>query len=130
MRVLSAVAKVALVVGTVGSVGLMLRVGGHKTSGILLLLLFGVWVIAPFVGLAWIGQIARHWPERSQAMLCGLTLAIAVSSLAIYGEAAFGPPQPKPADGSSWLVAGDCGFCGGGSDWFETRARIGDCGIA
>ena len=97
MRVLSAVAKVALVVGTVGSVGLMLRVGGHKTSGILLLLLFGVWVIAPFVGLAWIGQIARHWPERSQAMLCGLTLASAVSSLAIYGEAAFGPPQPKPA---------------------------------
>src|SRR5439155_13037577 len=45
------VALIAALVGAVGSVGLLLQVGRRKHSPPLLLALFAIWVLSPFVAL-------------------------------------------------------------------------------
>lgn len=61
------------------------------------MVLFAIWVLAPFATLAWAGVAAKRWSVFTQAMLYGLTLVLALGSLAIYGKVAFGPPRPQPA---------------------------------
>jgi len=48
--VLRAAALIALLVGAVGSVGLMLHAGRRKDSPRLLLALFAIWVLSPLCG--------------------------------------------------------------------------------
>ena len=74
----------------------MLRVG-RRNSSILLMVLFAVWVLAPFVALAVAHVISKRWSVLRQATLHGLMLILAMGSLAIYGNVAFGPPRPQPA---------------------------------
>ncbi len=50
LKVLRAAALIALLVGAVGSVGLMLR-EGHRNPSRLLIVLFTFWVLSPFMAL-------------------------------------------------------------------------------
>ncbi len=106
---LRAVALSAALVGAAGSFGMMLRVGRRNPS-LLLLLLFTVWVLSPFVSLIWANAVPKSWPALKQAMLHGMTLVIALASLAVYGLVAFGPHRAQPAAAfllvplASWLV--------------------------
>jgi hypothetical protein len=86
---------VALVVGAAGSMVCMLRVG-HR-SGFILLALFTVWVLSPFVALVLADIVSRGWSVRTRATLYSLMWVFTLGSLAIYGTVAFGPPRPKPA---------------------------------
>ena len=79
-RVLRTAALAALLVGAAGSLALMLYAGRRNQSRILVIL-FALWVLAPFAALAWANFRGR---------LHALTLGVAAVSLAIYGAVASG----------------------------------------
>lgn len=75
-------ALIALVLGTVGTVGLFLRAGQRTPR--LLLVLMGIWVLAPFAALAGASRISTRWSTLTRGTLHAVTLAVALGSLAIY----------------------------------------------
>ncbi len=75
-------ARVALMVGAIGSLALMFI---HGRPSVFLLILFTGWVLAPFIGLAWADRLATGWPASSRATLYYLMLLVSVASLAAYG---------------------------------------------
>lgn len=75
--------KVTSLVGAAGALGLMFY--GRQNTPKILLAIFAVWVLAPFVGL-----LALRVSMAGTAVITAVTLAI-------YGYAAFGPPLAKPA---------------------------------
>jgi hypothetical protein len=83
------VAAIIAVAGAVCSLVLMLRVG-HRNNSLLLMTLFAIWVLSPFVALL----VASLALKRSPLIL---SLILALGSLIVYGDVAFGPPWAKPA---------------------------------
>jgi hypothetical protein len=94
-------ALVAAVVGAVGSIAFILRVG-QRNKSIVLVALFVIWDVAPFVGLLLAHRASRLWASSARAAVYWVTLVVTLASLAIYGVVALGPPRPKPA--SSFLI--------------------------
>ena len=95
MRLLRALALIAVLAGAVGSVYFMLRVG-HNQKSILLLALFFGWDVAPFAALGW-AIVSRRWLPAGQVMVYITALVVAVVSLFVYYRVAYGPPIPQPA---------------------------------
>jgi hypothetical protein len=91
--VLRAAAMIAVVAGAVGSVGLMLRAGQRTPR--FLLVLFVIWVLSPFVVLAWANIVSRRWSVLTRATLYCVTLVLTLGSLAIYGNLV-SPPAGSP----------------------------------
>jgi hypothetical protein len=85
-----------VVVGATGSIGLMLHVGRANPSRTLLVL-FAIWVLSPFVGLALAASGSQPWLVAAREGVHVVMLIVALGSLAIYGRVAFGPPRPRPA---------------------------------
>jgi hypothetical protein len=102
-------ALIAVLAGAGGSLGLMLRVG-HRNNSRVLLVLFGIWVLSPFIALALADMVPKRWPVLTRAALYGMMLVLTLGSLAVYGDVAFGPPRAKPAFAflivplASWLL--------------------------
>jgi hypothetical protein len=97
LSVLRSVALIALLVGALGSVGLTLLAGRRKGSPLLLLGLFAIWVLSPFVALAWVNMVSKRWSVIIQATLYSTMLVLTLSSLAIYADVALGPLRVKTA---------------------------------
>jgi len=93
---LSGAALLLPVIGAVGSVGLMLRVG-HRNDSRILLALFAIWVLSPFVALVLANLISKRWSVLTRATLHGVMLILTVGSLAIYGNTLSAPPGSKLA---------------------------------
>lgn len=110
LRVLRAAALIALLVGTVGSVGLMLHAGRRKDAPPLLLALFALWVLSPFVALVLANIVSKGWSVITRATLHCMMLVLTLGSLAIYGDVALGRPGPKTTfvfvitPPASWLL--------------------------
>jgi hypothetical protein len=83
LGVLRGAALIAVVAGAGGSVGLMLRAG--RRTPWLLLVLFVIWVLSPFVGLAWANMVSKRWSVLTRATLYCVTLVLTLGSLPIYG---------------------------------------------
>jgi hypothetical protein len=83
LGVLHAVALGAVVAGAAGSVGLMLR--ASRRTPRLLLVLFVIWVLSPFVALAWVAVASKRWSVPTRATLYCVALVLTLGSLAIYG---------------------------------------------
>jgi hypothetical protein len=72
------------------------------------MLLFTGWVLAPFVGLAWVEKRARGWPPAAQRVIHLVMLVVSVGSVTVYtydvvtgyGRAVFFVAVPIAA----WLV--------------------------
>jgi hypothetical protein len=96
LGVLRAVALIAAVVGAASSVGLMLHAGRRNPSR-LLLVLFAMWVLSPFVVLLWANVISKGWSVATRATLYSVMLFLTLGTLAIYGIVALGPPRAKTA---------------------------------
>jgi hypothetical protein len=102
---------IAVLVGAVGSIGLMLHAGRNNPSR-LLLVLFALWVLSPFIALVLANMASKRWSVLTRATLYTVMLVLTVGSLAIYGDVALGPPRPKPAfvfvvvPPASWLLIG------------------------
>ena len=93
---LRVVAVIAVVAGAVGSAGFMLRVGQRNNSKILLAL-FTIWVLSPFVAVIGADVVSKRWAVITRATLYGVMLVLTLGSVAIYGDVALGPPRAKPA---------------------------------
>ena len=89
-------ARVAAVVGAVGSMALMLY-AGRANQHILVTVLFVFWVLAPFVALAWADRMSVRWSVVTRTALQWMTLAITVGSLAIYLLRVLRPPRTTGA---------------------------------
>jgi hypothetical protein len=95
LELLRAAALVAVVIGAVGSVSLMMRVG-HRNPSRLLLALFLIWDVSPFVGLVLAVMVSKRWSVITRATLYGLMLIVTLGSLALYGDVVL-RPRPQPA---------------------------------
>jgi lysylphosphatidylglycerol synthetase-like protein (DUF2156 family) len=96
LGLLRAVALTAVVAGAGGSVGLMLWIGRRNPSR-LLLVLFAVWVVAPFIALLLANTFSKRWSVITRATLYSVMLVLTLSSLAIYGNVVLRPPRSTPA---------------------------------
>jgi hypothetical protein len=109
LGVLRAAALMAVPAGAVGSVGLTLWAGRHNSSRILLVL-FALWVLSPFMALVLANAVSKRWSVLTRATLHSVMLLLALGSLAIYGDVALGPPRAKTAfffvvvPPASWLI--------------------------
>src|SRR6267378_2316543 len=92
---LRAVALIAVVVGAVGSVGLILWVGRGNPSRVLLGL-FVIWDLSPFIGLLLAEMVSKRCSFITRATLNIVMLIVALSSLALYGDVVL-RPRPQPA---------------------------------
>jgi hypothetical protein len=88
---LRAAALIAVLAGAAGSVGLMLHAGRHNDSQILLVL-FALWVLSPFMALVLAHVVSKRWSVLTRATLYSVMLVLTLGSLAIYGDVALGPP--------------------------------------
>jgi hypothetical protein len=106
---LHSAALIALLAGAVGSFGLMLFAGRRNPSRILMLIM-AVWVLAPFMALAWANLISKRWSVLTRATLYSVILVLALASLAVYGIGALRPPKAHAAfvfvvvPPASWLL--------------------------
>ncbi len=109
MNMLRAAALIAVPAGAVGSVGLMLHAGRRNDSRILLAL-FALWVLSPFMALVLANLVSKLWSVHTRATLYSVMLVLTLGSLAIYGDVALGPPRAKTAfvfvvvPPASWLL--------------------------
>ena len=97
------------VAGAVGSVVLTLLAGRHNHS-IILLLLFAMWVLAPFLALVYANTVSPRWSVLVRRMLFCATLVVTLGSLAIYANMLTAPPGSKIAvpfvvvPAASWIL--------------------------
>ena len=96
MARLRVAALTSMVVGAIGSVVLMLYAGRRNPSS-LLIFLFVIWVLSPFLLLALADIISQRWSRLTRLSLYRVTLVLTLSSLAIYAHRALGPPRPQAA---------------------------------
>jgi hypothetical protein len=100
---------IAVVAGAAGSLALMLHAGRRNNSRILLVL-FTIWVLSPFVALVVADVVSKRWSVLTRAAPHSVMLVLTFGSLAIYGDVALGPPRAKTAFAfvvvppASWLL--------------------------
>ncbi len=94
VNVLRSVAVVAMLVGAAGSITLMLHAGRRQQSRVLMLL-FGAWVLSPFVAALVSSSISKRWAVVTRTKLYTATVVLTLFSLAIYGSVAFGYAKAK-----------------------------------
>ena len=95
LRLLHAMALAAVVIGAAGSVGLMIWVG-HRNPSLLLLGLFVIWDLSPFIGLVLADMASKRWSVITRATLHSVMLILTLGSLAFYGDVVL-RPRPQPA---------------------------------
>ena len=68
---------------------MMLHAGRHQQSGILKLL-FGIWVLAPFIGCLIADSVSKRWTVATRLAVYVSMMVLTLGSLAVYGAVAFG----------------------------------------
>jgi hypothetical protein len=107
--VLRAIALVVLLVATLASLALTVD-AGRRNSSMLLVTLFALWVVSPFVGAVLANSISKHWETSARTTLYMVMLIFSLGSVAIYANVVFGPPRPQPAfyflmtPAASWVL--------------------------
>jgi hypothetical protein len=109
VSLLRAAALIAIPIGAAGSVALFFRAADHPPP--ILVVLFIAWLISPFALLGWMHVAAKRWAASTQTALHGVTLVIALASLAIYANVIAvtrtGAPKAAPfvvVAPASWLL--------------------------
>jgi hypothetical protein len=79
--------------GALASFGLMLSVGHYQFN--VLMLLFTIWDLSPFLALILVDAVSKHWAVFHRAALYTVMLIVAVASVTIYGSVVLrAPAQP------------------------------------
>jgi len=89
-------ALAAAAIGGAGSVALLLQSGRRNSELILLVAMFSVWVLSPFLVLFRTILKADRLTDTVQNALYGLTIVLAVASLAIYSRLIDVKPAGSP----------------------------------
>jgi hypothetical protein len=92
---LRSAAWIAVVIGAIGSIGLLRHAQQHPPP--LLVVLFVVWVAAPFAALAVANLFSPRWPRNVRVTLYVATLLVTVASLGIYYDDNVAHRTAKPA---------------------------------
>lgn len=61
-------ALIAAPAGAAGSAGWMLR-AGHRSDSRILLAVFGIWVLSPFMALVLASVVSKRWPVLTRVSL-------------------------------------------------------------
>jgi hypothetical protein len=96
MSTLRIAARVAVLIGAVGSVGLTLYAGRQNPSS-LLMVAFAIWVLSPFVLIILLDSASPRWPSLFRPALHGATLAVTLISLVAYTARVVRPPRAQAA---------------------------------
>jgi hypothetical protein len=102
-------ALVALIVGAFGSIGLLLHAKRHPPP--LLVVLFVIWVLSPFVILVAAYVKSKRWAPSTQRTLYAVTVLVSVVSVAVYADDAVSHRTTHPAfvyvavPPASWLFS-------------------------
>ena len=92
---LRAAALIAMLIGAVGSLGLMFH-AGERTPRFLLVLFF-FWVLGPFAAFLLADRVSKRWPASVRSALYTMMLVVTLGSLAVYGDDARGHRRPQAA---------------------------------
>ena len=90
------VALIAAIVGGAGSVTFLLQAGRRNSSLVLLVALFSLWVLSPFVALLWGILRSDRFTETVRSTLYRLAIGVALVSLAIYSRVIDLKPAGSP----------------------------------
>ena len=82
-------AMIGLTIGAITSFALMLH-ASHRQRSMILVLLFGAWVLSPFFGLGYAQLRSNRWLRSPRVALDALTLLVVIGCRAIYAVVAFG----------------------------------------
>jgi uncharacterized membrane protein YhaH (DUF805 family) len=93
LDVVRLVALIVVAAGAAGSIYLMIHASQHPPP--FLLALFVIWVVSPFVLLAWANLVSKRWSGATRVALYVVTFVITLASLAIYGNLVM-PPAGSP----------------------------------
>jgi hypothetical protein len=94
LDVLRSVALILVAVSAVASFALMLHVGQYRLS--ILMFLFAVWDVSPFVGLLAAGMVSKRWSLLMRRALYCVMVFVAGASVIIYGRVVVNHPR-QPA---------------------------------
>jgi uncharacterized membrane protein len=95
LDLLRIIALVLLLAGAGASLGLTLY-AGRKNNSIILIVLFAMWVLSPFVALILANMISKSWHTLTRVTLYCLILIVTLGSLFGY-SGVLSPPGAKPA---------------------------------
>jgi len=95
LNILRVAALLAVLVGAVGSLGLMFNAGRNQKS-VILMALFTIWVLSPFVGIFVADKFSNRWTALTRVSFYCLILVLTIVSLAAY-SGAFSSPETKNA---------------------------------
>ena len=95
LGILRITALIVVISGALGSVGFTLHTGRNNPS-VLLILLFVVWVLSPFVALLVAYVISNRWPVITRVAFYSLMIVLTIGSLVSYAGL-FSPSGTKPA---------------------------------
>ncbi len=85
---------ITVIAGAVASLGLMLYASRFNKSPILVLV-FAVWVLSPFVATLWASTVSHRWSAPARAALNAVMVVLALGSVFIYGAVASGQIRAK-----------------------------------
>lgn len=95
-RALHDLAVASTIIGGPLALALMLFVGKHNPSA-LLLSLFSVWVLLPFAMLLGAHTRAKAWPASTRTTLHLLMVSIPIVTVSVYANVALGPASTRHA---------------------------------
>ncbi len=101
-------ALIVVLAGAGGSIGLWFYVSRHPP--LLIVVLFVIWVLSPFVALVLADVVSKRWSVLTRTALYSVMLVVTLGSLAIYGDDALGHRRPQAAfvwvvvPPASWLL--------------------------
>lgn len=93
---LRTLALAALWLGALGTLITLFKVA-HRQQSSVLLILFVLWDLAPFVVLALGDRASSSWRFRPRVALHVATLLVTLGTLVVYSIVAFGRPRAQPA---------------------------------
>jgi hypothetical protein len=65
--------------------GTVSRARGFCAAKRILIALMAIWVVSPFIALAWANLVSIRWPAPAGRMLYWVMLFLTIASLAVYG---------------------------------------------
>jgi phosphate/sulfate permease len=74
---------IVMLTGALASLGLTVQAGRNNHS-ILLMMLFGIWVFSPFMGLAVAYFLSNRWSVLTRNVLYLLAVVLTIASILIY----------------------------------------------
>jgi len=96
---LRAAARIAVLTGAAGSIGLWFHASQHPP--LLIVVLFVIWVLSPFAALLLADVVSKRWSVLTRAALHSVMLVVTAGSLANY---VYDTLRPRKAQAAFWYV--------------------------